>query len=131
MADEKRLLALDRELNLLVMDGRMSEAFDRFYCDDVSIGENDKAPTIGKAANLARERAFLKQVERFNSAKVLASGVGGQTTFSKWYLDLAHRELGHLTFTQIAVRTWARDRVAEEVFFYGMKTDFVTHKNDG
>ena len=128
MTNEQHLLALDRELNKLVMDGKMSEALDRFYCDNVSISENDKAPTIGKAANLAREKAFFKQVERFNNTEVLASGVGGQTTFSKWHVDFVHKELGQLVFTQIAVRTWVDNRVAEEAFFYGMKTDFMSQK---
>lgn len=127
MKTEKELLALDGELNELVQAGRMSEALDRFYADDVKIGENDRPPTIGKAANLARERAFFANVERFNASKVLANGVGGQTTFSKWHIDFLHKELGHQVFTQISVRSWRGDRVAEEVFYYGMKTDFFSN----
>ena len=128
MTQEQRLLALDGELNELVMKGKMSEALDRFYCDDVSIKENDKEPTIGKAANLAREKAFFTQVEQFNNTEVLASGVGGQTTFTKWYIDFVHKKLGHLAFTQVSVRTWSNERIVEEIFFYGMKTDFLSEK---
>ncbi len=126
MTSEQRLLALDSELNELVTAGKMSEAMDRFYSDDVSIKENDKEPTIGKVANLFREKTFIAQVERFNKAEVLASGVGGRTTFSKWHMDFVHKEFGRLEFTQVSVRTWNEDRVAEEVFFYGMKTDFLS-----
>ena len=126
MTQEQRLLALDGELNELVMKGKMSEALDRFYCENVSIKENDKEPTIGKAANLAREKAFFAQVEQFNNTEVLASGVGGQTTFSKWHVDFVHKKLGRLEFTQVAVRSWSGERVAEEVFYYGMKTDFLS-----
>ncbi|WP_299641461.1 hypothetical protein [uncultured Tateyamaria sp.] len=66
---------------------------------------------------MAREKAFFQQVERFNNTEVLASGVGGQTTFSKWYVDFVHKGLRQLTFTQIAVRIWIGERVAEEIFF--------------
>ncbi len=123
---EQKLLILDNELNNLVIKGKMSEALDKFYCDNVSIQENDKAPTIGKAANLAREKTFFSKVECFNTTEVLASGVGGQTTFSTWYVDFVHKELGRLEFTQVAVRTWSDHRVAKEVFYYGMKTDFLS-----
>ncbi|RYZ48657.1 MAG: nuclear transport factor 2 family protein, partial [Sphingobacteriales bacterium] len=40
-----------RHINELVISGKMMEAFEKYYHDEVIMQENDMPATIGKAAN--------------------------------------------------------------------------------
>src|SRR5688500_9176812 len=64
-----------------IAEGRVIEAFQRFYAEDVRMQENEQPPTVGFAANLARERAFIASVAEWQEFSVLASGAGGEHTF--------------------------------------------------
>ena len=53
---------LDAQLNQMILDGQILEAFDRFYGENVVMQENNQEPTVGKAANRAREEQFVGSV---------------------------------------------------------------------
>ena len=111
--------ALDRELNERVLGGDILGAFDTFYADDVVMQENSGEPTRGKAANRAREEAFVASVEQFHGAQVLSTAVNGNVTFSEWVLDATYKGGGRVVLAQVAVRRWKDGKVAEERFYYG------------
>ena len=68
---------LDAELNTTILEGRIMDAFERFYADDVVMQENAEAPTVGKAANRDRELGFIAAVETFHGVTLLASATEG------------------------------------------------------
>jgi ketosteroid isomerase-like protein len=109
---------LDRQLNEAVLNGDILHALERFYADDVAMQENDEPPTEGKAANLLREREFLSSVEKFNGAKLLASAVSGDTTFSEWEIDVSYKAAGRFVLSQTAVRRWRDGQVVHERFYH-------------
>ncbi|MEM8796231.1 MAG: SnoaL-like domain-containing protein [Pseudomonadota bacterium] len=113
------LLALDTELNTMIMNGEAMEAFEKFYAESVEMQENDMPPTVGKDANRAREIEFFGNVTELRGIKVLSNGAGGDTTFSQWHNDFTHKEWGEKTYTQVAVRTWKDGLIVKEVFYYG------------
>ena len=39
------------DLNSLVVEGKLMDAFEKYYHDDVVMQENSNSPVIGKAAN--------------------------------------------------------------------------------
>ena len=47
-----------QELNSLVLEGKMIDAFDKFYHNDVVMQENNATPTISKGANRQRDSSF-------------------------------------------------------------------------
>ncbi len=116
---QQNIAELDRELNEAILNGAALEAFETYYADDVVMQENDAAPTIGKDANREREQAFFAAITDFRGGKVLASGVGGDTSLSHWHFDFTHREWGERNYNQVAVRTWRDGKVVREVFYYG------------
>lgn len=124
MSNQSDLLALDNELNEMIIAGNALAALDKFYADDVSMQENDKAPTVGLEANRQRENDFFSSLTEFRGAKVLANGVGGNTSFSNWFMDFTHKDFGDRTFTQVSVRTWEDGKIVKEVFYYGLASDF-------
>ena len=110
--------AQDRALNQLVLDGRILEGFDQFYADDVVMQENAAAPTVGKAANRAREVQFLDSIERFHGATLVGSAVAGDRSYSEWVLDLTFKGGVRVQLEQVAVRRWRDGQIAEERFYY-------------
>lgn len=112
------ILKLDDELNQMVQDGRILDAFDRFYAENVEMSENDGPPTVGKAANRRREEAFLASVEAFHGSTLGPVAVSDGTSFSEWTLDLTFRGAPRARIHQVAVRTWERGQVVAERFFH-------------
>ena len=112
------ILPLENELNRTVLQGDILGAFDRFYADDVTMQENDEPPTVGKAANRAREEAFLAAVETFHGATLGPVAVADGVSFSEWTLDLTFKGAPRSKMHQVSVRTWKGGKVSSERFFY-------------
>ncbi len=109
---------LDSQLNQQILAGDILGAFDRFYADNVVMQENNSEPTVGKAANRAREEAFLASVEQFHGARVVSSAVNGTIAFSEWELDATYKGAGRFLLAQVAVREWRDGQVVRERFYY-------------
>lgn len=107
------------DLNQLVIDGQLLEAFERYYHDDVIMQENQNVPVVGKEQNRKREQEFLSNVSEFRSATVKGLGVGENISFVEWSYDYTHREWGTRNYTQVSVQRWKNGRIIREQFFYG------------
>ncbi len=106
------------QLNDLILEGRMLDALDRFYADDVVMQENLAAPTCGKAANLAREKAFLSNVERMNKTALIGSAVKGDMSYSEWEYDMTLKDGKRLHLSEVAARRWKNGKVVHERCYY-------------
>ena len=109
---------LDAQLNQMILDGQILEAFDRFYGDDVVMQENNQEPTVGKAANRAREEQFVSSVAEIHEVRVAKTGGNGDTTFSLWIVDATYKGGPRVRQEQVAVRTWRDGKVVREQFFH-------------
>jgi hypothetical protein len=110
---------LDSELNQMILSGKVLEAFDRFYGDDVVMQENAAEPTAGKAINRAREVEFLGSIGELHEMKLGATGSNGDdTTFGVWVVDATYKGGPRVRLEQVAVRTWRDGKVIREQFFH-------------
>ena len=107
-----------QELNALVLDGKMMEAFERFYHEDVQMQENENAPVIGKKANRERELEFLSNVSEFRNASVEGVAANGNISFVIWNYDYTHKQWGKRTYRQVSVQHWKDGQIVKEQFFY-------------
>jgi hypothetical protein len=107
------------ELNNLVLSGKALDAFEKFYHKDVVMQENDGAPTVGKAANLEREKEFFGNIAEFRGAEVKALAIGDDVTTVIWSYDYTHKEWGVRKYTQASVQHWHEGQIVREQFFYG------------
>src|SRR5512143_3312852 len=82
---------LDAELNQTVLGGRILDAFDRFYADDIVMQENNTPATVGKAANREREIKLVDSIEQFHTAAILNTAVHGNVSFSEWVMDVTFK----------------------------------------
>lgn len=109
---------LDGQLNQVILEGRVMDAFEQFYADDVVMQENTEAPTAGKAANRERELAFLAAVETFHGVTLLAAATEGEVSFGEWVLDVTFKGAERSPMHQVSVRRWRNGEVASERFYY-------------
>ncbi|MDX2120277.1 MAG: SnoaL-like domain-containing protein [Gemmatimonadota bacterium] len=109
---------LDRELNATVLEGRILDAFERFYADDVVMQENAATPVAGKAANRERERQFVESIEQFHQAALLGAAAEGDRSYSEWILDVTLKGGLRVKLEQVAVRQWRNGQVTHERFYY-------------
>jgi len=106
-------------LNQLVLDGKLLDAFEMYYHDEVMMQENETRPTIGKEQNRKRENEFLNNITEFRGAKVLNVGTGDDVSFVTWHFDYTHKEWGVRNYTQVSVQHWKDGKIVKEQFFYG------------
>jgi hypothetical protein len=117
--NQQKLLADLNHLNDLVINGKLMEAFETYYHDDVSMQENENSPVVGKASNRERELQFLNNIVEFRKASVKNKAVGDNVSFVVWEYDYTHREWGVRNYAQVSVQHWKDGKIIREQFFYG------------
>ena len=113
------LLEKINDLNVLVLQGKSLEAFDKYYHDNVIMQENENPPTVGKQANRKREEDFFSSITEFRGAKPLKVSVGEEFTMVQWHYDYTHKDWGVRNYTQVSVQEWRNGKIIKEQFFYG------------
>lgn len=101
-----------------VLAGKILETFERYYADDVVMSENGTEDTHGKAANRAREEAFVANVT-VHGASVGAVIVDGDKAAVEWTMDATPKGGARMTMRQVAVQWWRDGKVVREVFYHG------------
>jgi len=107
-----------RELNDLVLQGKMMDAFEKFYHEDVSMQENELAPTLSKSLNRQRELEFVGAVTEFRGAAVKGLGIGDNISFVIWQYDYTHKEWGVKNYSQVSIQEWKDGQIIREKFVY-------------
>lgn len=107
------------DLNSLVINGKLMDAFEKYYHEDIEMQENSNAPLKGKDTNKKRELEFLSNVTEFRKAAVSGLAVNGNTSFVIWNYDYTHKEWGVRNYTQVSVQHWKDGKIIKEQFFYG------------
>jgi ketosteroid isomerase-like protein len=101
-----------------VEQGRLLEAFEEFYAEDVVMQENANPPTVGKAANREREKAFVASVAAVHESRANAILVDGDRAVIEWVADFTNTEGTRLRIEQTALQTWLGGQIAHERFYY-------------
>lgn len=106
------------ELNQMILQGEILEAFEKFYAEDI-VMEEEGEKRVGKEANREYEEQFVNSLTEFRGADVLAVGVDeeNQTTFVEWYFDFTLEGVGDLEFNQVAVQRWEDGKIVNEKFY--------------
>ena len=106
-------------LNQLVLEGKLLDAFELYYDDEVVMQENELPATVGKDANRKREQDFLNSITEFRGAAVEDVAIGENVTMVKWKFDYTHKDWGVRKYTQVSVQHWKDGKIVKEQFFYG------------
>ena len=108
-----------KDLNQMVLEGKMMDAFEKYYADDVVMQEINMEPTVGKDANREREKKWLEGITDFRGAEVKNVAVGDNVSMVEWFMDYSHKEYGDVKMAQVAVQNWKDGKIVKEVFYHG------------
>jgi len=108
-----------KNLNQLVLEGKMMDAFEKYYADDVVMQEINMEPTVGKDANREREIKWLEGITDFRGAEVKNIAIGNNVSMVEWFMDYSHKEYGDVKMSQVAVQTWEDGKIVKELFYHG------------
>lgn len=110
-------LALDHALNLLIVQGKSIEAFEKYYADDVVAQENDEPERAGRDSWMRARQEMENGLTKYD-ARVLAHAANGDTSFSEWEYNIEIAGMGAMKIIQVAVRRWKDGRVVRERFYH-------------
>ena len=101
----------------LVENGKMLDAMNAFYAENVAMQENVSPPTVGFAANYARESAFYGSLEalKFTLVSVL---IEGDRAVINWVFDYTTADGKQYRMDEIAVQTWRDGKIVHERYIY-------------
>ena len=108
-----------KNLNQFVLEGKMMDAFEKYYADDVVMQEINMEPTVGKDANREREIKWLEGITDFRGAEVKNIAIGNNVSMVEWFMDYSHKEYGDVKMSQVAVQTWEDGKIVKELFYHG------------
>jgi hypothetical protein len=106
------------QLNQMILEGKILDAFEKFYAEDVVMQDNDYPARNGKAINRQHEEAFVNGMTEFRGAKVLNTVVSDGVAATEWWFDYTHKDYGTRNYRQLAVQRWKDGRIVEEKFYY-------------
>jgi hypothetical protein len=106
------------QLNQMILEGKILDAFDKFYADDVVMQDNDYPARVGKEINRQFEEGFVNGLTEFRGAKVVNTIISDDLAVVEWWFDYTHKEFGTRNYTQLAVQRWKGGKIVEEKFYY-------------
>ena len=98
--------------------GRIMDAMREFYADDVIMEEPAYGQTVGLAANLDREEAFVASVKEFKNFEAKHVGVGDGVSFYENIMDWTAQDGSEVHVEQVVVALWRDGKIYHERFYY-------------
>lgn len=101
--------------------GRILEAMEEFYSDDVVMQENSEEATKGLAANIEREKQFLSIVKEWKWTKWHATAVNDRENISivEYSFEFVNSDGETVVYDQAAVQRWRDGKIYSERFYHG------------
>lgn len=107
---------LETELNEMILEGKILEAFEKFYAPDCTMQDGDDV-IEGKKANYEREKMFVEGLTELRGVELHDVAIGDDVTMSTWHFDYTHGEWGTHKYDQVAVRQWEDGKIVRERFY--------------
>ena len=117
-SDRKRV----QDLISFVERGEFPRAIELFYHENVVMQDNLQQPTIGRDANVERERGFSTYIATLHESKAKEVVIDGDRVVIHWILDFTGTDGKRSRFDQLAFQLWRGDRIVEERFVYDPAT---------
>jgi hypothetical protein len=109
------------KLNILIRDGKIMEAFEKYYGDEVIIQVNGNRPITGKDNNRSREMIFLQEIEKLNSAEINSvtfGGVDDNVSMTEWAINIENKDGENKTMYRVNVQHWKDDKIINEKLYF-------------
>ncbi len=116
------LLEKEQELQQMMGQGQMLEAFEKFYAEDVVMEEATGEVFEGKDTNRKREEDWLQNMKEMHGGGVGAITVNEETghTCSESWVDVTFKDGNRMKIEEVSVKKWQGDQVVHERFYYNV-----------
>ena len=112
----------EKELQQMVAEGKMVEAFDKFYAENVVMVEPMSGTNEGKEANRKREMEWmssLKEAHGGGATNISSNEAEGITMTESWF-DGTFQDGNRVKMEEVSVKKWEGDQIVHERFYYSM-----------
>lgn len=109
------------KLNALIKEGKLADAFERYYGEDVVIQVNGNPPIKGKNKNRKREMIFLKEIEKLNRAEIKSVTYGGaddSVSMTEWAIHIENKRGEKKTIYRVNVQHWKNEKIVNEKLYF-------------
>ena len=106
------------DLFAYIRKGRILDAINEFYAENAAMQENALPPTVGREANLEREKQFLSTVKEWKRFDVTAKGVGEDVTFYETAMDWVATDGTPVHVEQVVVAKWQDGKIIHERYYH-------------
>ena len=110
-----------QEMYALIGQGKMMEAFEKYYHDDIVMVEATGEVRKGKDTNRKFEEEWMANVQKTHGGGVnaITSNEDQKTTMVEVWTDVTYSGQ-RMKMEEVAVQKWDGDKIIHERFYYNM-----------
>jgi ketosteroid isomerase-like protein len=123
-----------RKIYEMIGQGRLLEAFDKYYDDNVEMVEASGEVRKGKEANRKFQTEFLGMIKEVHGSglKSVAANDKDDVTMIESWMDVTMNDGNRSKMEEVAVQKWQGNKIIHERFYYNMnpqapQTELETH----
>lgn len=108
------------ELYQMINSGKLMDAFEKFYAEDIVMQELGEEPRVGKQANREYEEQFLAAVKEVHAGGVdhiLSDEDKGVVMIENW-MDVTFQDGNRVKLEQVCVQKWEGEQIKHEKFYH-------------
>ena len=109
------------KMNILIKEGRIQEAFEKYYSENVIIQVNGNPSLKGKEENRTRAMIFLKEIEKLNSAEIKSVSFGGEddsVSVTEWAINIENKHGQNKIIYRVNVQHWKDNKIINEKLYF-------------
>lgn len=108
----------------MLAQGKLLDAFEKYYSNDVVMVEATGETRKGKEANRKFQTDFMGMIKEVHGTGVrsLAANEKDATTMVESWMDVTMKDGKRQMMEEVAVQKWKGDQIVHERFYYNMGT---------
>lgn len=115
-------LEKEQELQSMMGQGQMMEAFEKYYAENVVMVEGTGEAFDGKEVNRKREEEWMGSMKEMHSGGVGAMTSNEETghTSTESWVDVTFQDGNRMKIEEVSVKKWEGDQIVHERFYYNV-----------
>ena len=109
-----------KDIYNMLATGKLFEAFDKYYHNDVEVVEANGDTRKGKDQNRKFQEEFMGMIKEIHGmgVKSVTSNEKEATTMVESWMDVTYKNGKRLFSEEVAVQKWEGDQIIYERFYY-------------
>lgn len=111
-----------KDIYNLIGQGKLLDAFEKYYDENVIMHELGDAPRVGKTFNRQFEQNFLSSIKEMHGGGVLgmASDEASGKVYVENWMDVTYQNGVRVNIRQVCAQTWKDGLVIREEFYHNL-----------